>query len=200
MWVPRHIRRTPGRCCIPGFAAWAWRRSSTRGADRCARADGVDESLSEQDGAVATHRDTDRADLVRGRTEAESLAHRNDLVDHHSHRVIAGVWVPVEVAAVSRNERDRRQTRFRQAPWPGEVLLARWCGCRRQHAGTAQAEAGCLWSAQAGRRSCTRHNACVPGVEAAGDRLAGPAKHPRWRRTLQAPSTASRMCLPGSTP
>jgi hypothetical protein len=33
-------------------------------------------------------------------TRRKALTHRNDLVDHHPHRIVARVRVPVEVAAV----------------------------------------------------------------------------------------------------
>ena len=126
------------------------------------------------------------------------MAHRNDLVDHHSHRVIAGVRVPVETRTVS-GLAAIRQTHSGSTSY--RVL---------KRAGVAAAvalqvqptEAGCLYDARAGSRSCTRHNACVPrGRSGRVDRLAGPAERLRWRRDIaeRAPSTASRMRLPWHT-
>jgi hypothetical protein len=44
--------------------------------------------LSEQERAVAAHRDADRADAAGRPAETEPLAHRDQLVDDHRHRIV----------------------------------------------------------------------------------------------------------------
>jgi hypothetical protein len=78
-------------------------------ADRGRRGDEVRILLGEQQGAVAAHRDAHHRDPPGRASQAEAPAARDQLIDHHRHRVVARMRVPVPVAAVHGDHRHRSQ-------------------------------------------------------------------------------------------
>lgn len=80
-----------------------------RGADRGRRGDEVRILLGEQQGAVAAHRDAHHPDPPGRASQAEAPAQRDQLTDHHRHRVVTRMRVPVAVAAVDGDQRHRSE-------------------------------------------------------------------------------------------
>jgi len=78
-------------------------------ADRGRRGDEVRILLGEEQGAVAAHRDAHYPDPPGRASQAEAAAARDQLIDHHRHRVVARMRVPVAVAAVHGDHRHRSQ-------------------------------------------------------------------------------------------
>jgi len=78
-------------------------------ADRGRRGDEVRILLGEQQGAVAAHRDAHHRDPPGRASQAEAPAARDQLTDHHRHRVVARMRVPVPVAAVHGDHRHRSE-------------------------------------------------------------------------------------------
>ena len=80
-----------------------------RRADRGHRGDEVRILLGEQEGAVAAHRDAHQPDPPGRASQAEAPAEGDQLTDHHRHRVVAGMRVPVAVAAIDGDQRHRSE-------------------------------------------------------------------------------------------
>jgi hypothetical protein len=78
-------------------------------ADRGHRGDQVRILLGEQQGAVATHRNAHHRDPPGRASQAKAPAERDQLADHHRHRVIARMRVPVAVATVDGDQRHRNE-------------------------------------------------------------------------------------------
>ncbi len=124
----RVVRREVGRRCVRARVGPV-RLRVLRPYGRADGGDGCEQAgvlLGQQQRAVPTHRDAHGADALRCPPEVQRLAHRDQLPDHHLHRVVMGMRVPVAAAAVDGHHGHRRQ---RDA-----VDLER-DGLRRRHGG-----------------------------------------------------------------
>ena len=107
----RVVRREVGRRCVRARVGRVGLRvlrphGRADGGDGCEQA-GV--LLGQQQRAVPAHRDAHGAYALRGPPEVQRLTHRDQLPDHHLHRVVMGMRVPVAAAPVDGHHGHRRQ-------------------------------------------------------------------------------------------
>ena len=91
------------RICFLGLVV----RRPDRRTDRRHSVDEVRHALGYRQRTESTHRDAHQLDLLGLAAETQPLAHGNQFLHHHGHRVVVGTRGPVAVSAVHRHHGHR---------------------------------------------------------------------------------------------